>query len=134
MTRLWAPTADFNAIAPGDTLPVLIKWETDESIRRHTARHGNDDDANNDALPRQTLTAYIIELLGKGFPPDRLDAPGSTLDIEQLSPVHANDTISLSGQVTGKETTDGQRLVHCTVTVENDRNETVAQARAIISL
>ena len=135
MTRLWAPTADFNAIAPGDSLPVLIKWETDESIRRYAARHGGDDDNNNDdALPRQALAAYIIELLGKGFPPERLDAPGSTLDIEQLRPIRANDTISLSGQVTGKETADGQRLVHCAVTVENDRNEPVAQARAIISL
>lgn len=134
MARLWAPTADFDAIAAGDTLPVVIKWETDESIRRYAARHGADDDANDDALPRQTLADYIAELLGKGFPPERLDADGSRLDVEQMQPVRANDTISLSGRVTGKTTADGQRLVHCAVTVENDRGETVAVARAIISL
>ena len=115
MARLWAPTADFDAIAAGDTLPVVIKWETDESIRRYAARHGDND--NDDALPRQTLADYIVELLGKGFPPERLDADGSSLDVEQLQPVRANDTISLSGRVTGKTTADGLRLVHCAVTV-----------------
>ena len=133
MARLWAPTADFDAIAAGDTLPVVIKWETDESIRRYAARHGADV-ANDDALPRQTLADYIIELLGKGFPPERLDAAGSSLDVEHLRPVRANDTISISGRVTGKTTADGQRLVHCAVTVENDRGEPVAVARAVISL
>ena len=133
MARLWAPTADFDAIAAGDTLPVVIKWETDESIRRYAARHGSDA-ANDDALPRQTLADYIVELLGKGFPPERLDAAGSSLDIEHRQPVRANDTISLSGRVTDKTTADGQRLVHCAVTVENDRGETVAVARAVISL
>ena len=133
MARLWAPTADFDAIAAGDTLPVVIKWETDESIRRYAARHGADV-ANDDALPRQTLADYIVELLGKGFPPERLDAAGSSLDVEHRQPVRANDTISLSGQVTGKTTADGRRLVHCAVTVENDRGETVAVARAVISL
>lgn len=132
MVRLWAPTADFDAIAAGDTLPVVIKWETDESIRRYAARHGDSD--NDDALPRQTLADYIVELIGKGFPPERLDTAGSSLDVEQMQPVRANDTISLSGQVTGKTTSDGRRLVHCAVTVENDRGETVAVARAVISL
>ena len=132
MARLWAPTADFDAIAAGDTLPVVIKWETDESIRRYTARHGDND--NDDALPRQTLADYVVELLGKGFPPERLDAAGSSLDVEHRRLVRANDTISISGRVTGKTTADGQRLVHCAVTVENDRGESVAVARAVISL
>ena len=129
MARLWAPTADFDAISVGDTLPVVIKWETEESIRRYAARHGGDADA----LPRQALIAYIAELLSKGFPPERLDAEGGSLDVEQLSPVRADDTISLSGRVVDKAAADGRRLVHCAVAVENDRGEPVARARAVIS-
>ena len=98
MARLWAQTADFDAISVGDTLPVVIKWETEESIRRYADRHGGDADA----LPRQALIAYITELLGKGFPPERLDAEGGSLDLEQLLPVRADDTISLSGRGGGQ--------------------------------
>lgn len=130
MARLWAPTADFDTISVGDTLPVVIKWETEESIRRYAARHGDDADA----LPRQALIAYIAELLSKGFPPERLDAAGGSLDVEQLLPVRADDTISLSGRVVDKAAADGRRLVHCAVAVENDRGEPVARARAVISL
>ena len=129
MARLWAQTADFDAISVGDTLPVVIKWETEESIRRYADRHGGDADA----LPRQALIAYIAELLGKGFPPESLDAEGGSLDVEQLLPVRADDTISLSGRVVDKAAADGQRRVHCAVAVENDRGEPVARARAVIS-
>lgn len=129
MARLWAQTADFDAISVGDTLPVVIKWETEESIRRYADRHGCDADA----LPRQALIAYIAELLSKGFPPERLDAEGGSLDVEQLLPIRANDTISLSGRVVDKAAADGRRRVHCAVAVENDRGEPVARARAVIS-
>ena len=129
MARLWAQTADFDAISVGDTLPVVIKWETEESIRRYAARHGGDADA----LPGQALIAYIAELLSKGFPPERLDAEGGSLDVEQLLPVRADDTISLSGRVVDKAAADGRRRVHCAVAVENDRGEPVARARAVIS-
>lgn len=129
MARLWAQTAEFDAISVGDTLPVVIKWETEESIRRYADRHGGDADA----LPRQALIAYIVELLGKGFPPESLDVEGGSLDVEQLSPVRADDTISLSGRVVDKAAAEGRRLVHCAVAVENDRGEPVARARAVIS-
>ena len=129
MARLWAQTADFDAISVGDTLPVVIKWETEESIRRYADRHGGDADA----LPRQALISYIAELLSKGFPPESLDVEGGSLDVEQLLPIRADDTISLSGRVVGKAAADGRRLVHCAVAVENDRGEPVARARAVIS-
>ena len=138
MPRLWAMTVDFGTVAVGDTLPVLIKWETEESISRYATLHGDDDDADGDAalreLPRQTITGYVVELLSKGFPPESLDAEGSSLDVKHLQPVRANDTISLSGRVVDKRTTDRLRLVECAVGVENDRGEPVARAHAIISL
>ena len=135
MTRLWAMTVDFDTVAVGDTLPVLIKWETEESIRRYAALHGEEaEGAVPEALPTKAVENYVTELLSKGFPLERLDAEGTAIVVEHLLPVRANDTISLSGLVVDRHTTDGLRLVECDVAVENDRGEPVARARAVISL
>ena len=138
MARLWAMTVDFNTVDVGDTLPVLIKWETEESIRRYTALHGEGNEEIEapapEVLPTRTVEGYVTELLSKGFPPERLDAEGSGVDVEHLQPVRANDTISLSGRVVNKHTADGLRLIECAVEVENDRGEPVARARAVVSV
>ena len=138
MSRLWAMTVDFDTVVVGDTLPVLIKWETEESIQRYASLHGEADEdidgAPAETLPTKTVDGYVTELLSKGFPPERLEAEGSSLDVEHLQPVRANDTISLSGGVVDKRTADGLRLVECAVAVENDRGEPVARARAVVSL
>ena len=138
MSRLWAMTVDFDTVLVGDTLPVLIKWETEESIQRYASLHSeyaeDIDGPPAETLPTKTVDGYVAELLGKGFPPERLEAEGSTLDVEHLQPVRANDTISLSGRVVDKRTADGLRLVQCAVTVENDRGEPVARACALVSL
>ncbi len=131
MARLWARTAGFESVAVGDTLPVIIKWETEESIRRYVALNGGGD---GDVLPRETLVGYVVELLSKGFPSEGLEGEGSSLEVEQLRAVCADDTISLSGRVVGKGTAGGLRLVECAVGVENDRGEVVARARAVVSL
>ena len=129
-------TVDFETVAEGDTLPVLIKWETEETIQRYASLHGGWDgeDEPPESLPQQTVTSYVVELLSKGFPPERLEADGSSMDVEHLLPIVANDTISLSGRVVGKWAEGGLKLVECAVSVDNDRNEPVARARAIVSL
>ncbi len=136
MARLWAMTVDFETVAVGDTLPVLIKWETEDTILRYNSLHGEPDENDEypETLPQKTVESYIVELLGKGFPPERLDAEGSSVDVQHLGPVAANDTISLVGSVVGKQTEGGLRLVQCDVAVDNDRGEPVARARAVISL
>ena len=138
MTRLWAMTVDFETVAVGDTLPVLIKWETEDSIRRYAALLGEVDEDDVEAvpevLPTNTVEAYVSELLSKGFPAERLEAEGSVIDVHHLQPVRANDTISMSGHVVSKRISHGLRLVECEVSVENDRSEPVARARAVISL
>ena len=138
MSRLWAVTVDFDSIEPGDTLPVIIKWETEESIQRYTALYGEGGDefgaSASDALPPKTVEGYVTELLSKGFPPESLQAEGSSLDVEYLRPILANDTISLSAWVVDKRRDAEFRLVECVVAVENDRGEPVARARAVVSL
>ena len=135
MARLWAMTVDFENVAVGDTLPVLIKWETEDTILRYNSLHGEADENDEypDTLPQKTVESYVVELLGKGFPPERLDVEGSRVDVEHLLPVIANDTISLSGVVTGKRTAEELRLVECSVAVDNDRGQPVARATAVIS-
>lgn len=136
MARLWAMNVDFDSVAAGDTLPVLIKWETEETIERYVSLHGDWDgeEPAPQSLPPRTITAYVVELLAKGFPAELLESEGSDVKVEHLAPVVANDTVSLSGRVTGKRVDGVTRLVDCTVTVENDRGETVALAQAIISM
>ncbi len=135
MARLWAMTVEFENVAVGDTLPVLIKWETEDTILRYNSLHGevDENDEYPDTLPQKTVESYVVELLGKGFPPERLDAEGSRVDVEHLLPVIANDTISLSGVVTGKQTAEELRLVECAIAVDNDRDQPVARATAVIS-
>ena len=136
MARLWAMTVGFESVAVGDTLPVLIKWETEETILRYNSLHGEtaEDEEFPETLPSKTVESYIVELLGKGFPPELLEAAGSSIEVEHLLPVVANDTISLSGSVVDKRVADGERLVECAISVENDRSESVARARAIVSM
>ena len=135
MARLWAMTVEFENVAVGDTLPVLVKWETEDTILRYNSLHGEADENDEypDTLPQKTVESYVVELLGKGFPPERLDVEGSKVDVEHLLPVIANDTISLSGVVTGKQTAEELRLVECSVAVDNDRGQPVARATAVIS-
>ena len=138
MARLWAMTVDFETVGVGDTLPVLIKWETEETIQRYIGLHGDGDEIDSEegpvSLPERTVASYVMELLGKGFPQEKLEEEGSSVEIQHLLPVMADDTISLSGAVVDKRVASGQRLVECKVAVDNDRGEPVARARALISL
>ena len=131
-------TADFESIAVGDTLPVLIKWETEETIRRYIGLRGDSEEIAGDdepvCLPERTVASYVMELLGKGFSQEMLGSEGSSVEVQHLLPVLPDDTISLSGSVVEKRIAAGQRLVECGVAVENDRGEPVATARAVISL
>ncbi len=115
MARLWAMTTTFGSVNVGDQLPILVKWETQETI----------------ATP--ALVAYMAELLEKAFPIPSATA-GDGLEVRAILPVLLEDTISLTGWVVDKQTAGDQRLVRCEIQVENQRGETVAQAAATVSL
>ena len=134
MARLWAMTCDFDSIAPGDYLPILIKWETAQSIRARLGPEAADMDEALLQLPEAAMLAYLRELLDKGFPPGSLDAEGGRLELELLRPVIPGDTISLSGVVTAKRLEAGRRLVECRLTAEHESGEPAAQAVAVVRL
>ena len=94
------------------------------------------DSAESDAMAMdsQALVAYVFELLEKGFPVSAIMAGGSRLSLRAFGQVNAEDTISLSGVVTGKHSEGGFNCIDCLVTIENQDNLVVAEAMASIAM
>jgi hypothetical protein len=139
MARLWARTVSFESVALGDQLPILVKWETKESIGRfdRPASSAADRDPATDPDPTLApagLLAYITELLEKAFPFESVMARESYIDLTPLAPVQPEDTISLSGQVTDKREDPGHRLVECEIVIENQEGRIVGRAVAVVPL
>ncbi len=145
MARLWAKTVTFESVAVGDQLPILAKWETEETIARFNALVSREDtdsedgEAHRDSSLSQSagapaLAAYVLELLEKAFPIPSILARGSKLDIQTLQPVRPDDTITLTGEVVDKRLEQDRRMVECVVLVENQHGQTVARAVTVVCL
>jgi acyl dehydratase len=146
MPRLWARTVSFESVAVGDELPILVKWETEETIAHFNAilsplaaaedtRPGaGTASANTAAASGSALSAYVAELLEKAFPVTSIFAKGSRLAVRLVHPVRPGDTITLTGQVVSKRAEGDRRFVECEVVVENQKGLTVARALAALCL
>ena len=145
MARLWAKTVSFESVAVGDQLPILAKWETEETIACFNALISPEDtEPECSEVPRDTsssqaagapaLAGYVLELLEKAFPIPSILAQGSKLDIQTLRPVKPDDTITLTGEVVDKRLEKDRRMVECVVLVENQHGQTVARAVTVVCL
>ena len=138
MARLWAMTATYESVQAGDELPIVVKWETAESIARFLAQTdpaAADADAGDTAqVPAAMLDGYARELLEKGLPVPPEPADALRLTWQTLSPIAAGDTLSLSGRVTGKEEKDGRQWIDCHITVSGDAGQTLGTATAAVAL
>jgi hypothetical protein len=139
MARLWAKTTTFESILVGDRLPVLVKWETAETMKRLNARASPDAgsqeaDEQELSLHSAVLVSYITELLEKAFPISSITAEGGSIQVEPLASIRPDDTISLSGKVVAKREEDNLRLVECEVVIEHQDGKTVARSVAVVSL
>lgn len=142
MARLWAMTATYESVQVGDELPIVVKWETAESIARFLAQidpaaaAAAVADAGDAAaqLPAAMLDGYARELLEKGLPVPPEPADALRLDWQSRSPIAAGDTLSLSGRVTGKEERDGRRWIDCQITVSGADGQTLGTATAAVAL
>jgi len=142
MARLWARNTTFDSVSVGDELPILVKWETTETIKRfrelampeQTGECPGTQDSDSTPAACQALLSYATELLEKGFPLESITAKGSRLSLMILTEVLPEDTISLSGHVVGKETQKDFNQVQCMVRIENQDNELVAEVSATIAL
>ena len=145
MARLWARTTTFESVNIGDELPLLVKWETAETIEQFGALAGSvrngEEEAPDEAGPSasaqaatQALVSYVTELLEKGFPLPAIAARGSSLTLRLIEGVKSEDTICLSGRVVGKDQPSGLNTVECLIRIENQDNRPVAEATAFIAL
>jgi hypothetical protein len=152
MARLWARTVSFESVSVGDQLPILVKWETRETIERFIAlasaqfsspeeppelpvtEEAAPEVAAEVTAPPTALMTYVAELLEKAFPLTSILAQGSRLELELAVPVRPEDTISLSGQVIGKLEEEGRRLVECEIIIDNQNGETVGRAAVKVPL
>jgi acyl dehydratase len=152
MARLWAKTVSFDSISVGDQLPILVKWDTRETVDRlvdllalspHTAdqhdspvdKEATDQDNSGDVVvPGPAIVAYIAELLEKAFPIANILARGSHLEVHLTAPVRPEDTLTFTGEIAGKREENDFRLVESAITVENQHGQTVARAVAVVSL
>ena len=142
MARLWSMTVDYLTVSVGDQLPILVKWETSDSIRRLVAKYEltteRDDESGelseNLATPAPAIVGYVTELLQKAFPIDSVTAEGSSLEFDLVKPINAGDTVSVFGEVVGKQENDGLRLVECRIVIEKETGGIAATAYAVVSL
>ena len=127
IATLWAQTTEFDSVAVGDDLPILVKFEF-----RPPAKEGVESTKEN-PVGTEKLTAYVRELLLKAFPPDSVDNEDTSIETEIIVDYLPGDTVSVCGQVVGKSGEGENKMVECQVTVESHEGETVAKARAVVS-
>ena len=134
-------TATYESVQAGDELPVVVKWETAESIARFLGQTGmaaveavDAGDADAAIAPVEMLAGYVRETLEKGLPIPPEPADALRLAWQSQRPIPAGDTVSISGKVTGKGEQDGRRWVEFQVVVENQEGQVVAAATAAVAL
>jgi hypothetical protein len=130
----------FDSVSVGDQLPILVKLGTEDAIcgvgtllkpRTETETSAPTDNVQ---PPAPDLSAYLLELLGKGFPIENIQAEGSSLKIEPLQPINSGDTISLTGRVVDKREQGELKVVTCQMVVENQDGQILAEASAEVCL
>ena len=144
MARLWARTTTYDSVAVGDELPILVKWETEDTIgglaslvKEQSVDNEGEEATGADTglvVASQALVSYTTELLEKGFPLPSIMANGSVLSLRVTGAVKPEDTISLSGRVVGKQQEGAINSVNCLILIENQDNVPVAEVKARIAL
>ena len=150
MARLWAAKVSYDSVQVGDELPILVIYESQETIAnyaKYAAKMSGPDrtslnagekhakkTAHGGSVDMGTATAaYVAALLEKAFPLKNLMAYGSRLEMRATKPVGPGDTLTFTGRVTAKREKGDYRLVDCEVIGSNQLNQVVARARATIS-
>ncbi|MBI2215685.1 MAG: MaoC family dehydratase [Candidatus Rokubacteria bacterium] len=151
MGTLHAGTVSFEAIQVGDTLPTLVKEESQETIDAYRAlaipgERTNWKDLHTDpSFARQGIfggtvnmgvatVSYLAQLLETAFPVRSILARGARLSMQARQPFRAGDVVSFTGTVVAKRHDAGQRLVDLELVGTNTLGDTVARATATVVL
>ena len=149
MATLHARTSSFRSIRVRDELPILVKYEDQQSIDGYSKyasvgpREGWRNLHTEPEYAKQGIfggtvnmgvatVAYVAELLEKAFPLRNLMARGSRLEMRATEPFRAGDTVTFTGRVIEVCEEAGMGLVRCEVTGTNQRDQVVARARTTV--
>jgi acyl dehydratase len=141
-----APDAAVEAKPSGEALPIVTKTETQEAIDQYSeltrvrprvsaSLHSDPEFAQRTIFGGTVnmgvaTAAYCAEVLEKAFGPEALLREGSRLEYKGVRPIHADTTITLAGQVVGR---DGD-AAQCDITVTDDKGTVVGVATATVVL
>ena len=148
---LSADRVTWDSIQVGDELPQVVKQETQETINEYwrlaqdrrknwKSLHMDEQYARERTIFGATVNmgvatvGYCAEMLQRAFPLKSIFAPGARLEMKATNPIHAGDTVTLSGRVAAKREESGQRLVDVEFTGVNQLGVTVAAGRATLVL
>lgn len=151
VATLWAKTVNFESVQVGDELPILVKHENQMTIdlyakyasaapkagwnNLHTDKEYASKGIFGGTVNMGVATvAYVAELLEKAFPIKDITGLYSNLGMRATEPFRDGDTVTFTGQVTGKRVDDDRNLVECEVIGVNQHERTVARATATIVL
>ena len=151
MATLWAKSVSFESVQVGDDLPILVKHENQMTIDNyakyastapkagwsnlHTDKEYASQGIFGGTVNMGVATvAYVVELLEKAFSVRDVTAKGSTLRMRATEPFRDGDTVTFTGQVTGKQVLEGRNVVECEITGVNQREQIIARASASIVL
>ena len=149
MATLWAKTVTYDSVQVGDGLPILVKYESQDTIDLYDRcapqgprqgwhnLHTDEEYAGKSVFGGtvnmgEATVAYVAELLEKAFPVRSLMSLGSRLEMRATEPIRPGDTITFTGQVTGKRKEKALGLVDCEIICTNQSNKVVARAQASI--
>ena len=150
-----APTSNherrlaFDAVTVGDQLAPLAVSESQEIMLRKNelrlaGKHRPSNIHTDAAFARQNIfggtvnsgpatMSYVDQMLERSFPL-RAFYDGGRLLMRAITPFRAGDTVTFAGEVTGKRSEDGNKIVDCRVRGTNQRGELVCLGDATMML
>jgi acyl dehydratase len=148
MSNTWRELT-FETVAVGDRLAPLAVTESQEiMLRKNDLRLAGRAKPSNihtdEAFARQNIfggvvnsgpatMSYVDQMLQQSFPL-RAFYDGGRLLMRAISPFRGGDTVTFAGEVTGKRTENGKKLVDCRVRGSNQRGELVCLCDATMVL
>ena len=137
----------FDTITVGDALAELSITESQEIINRKSefrlaGKPSESNIHNDEEFARQNIfggtvnagpatMSYVDQMLGLSFPL-RAFYDGGSLLMRAITPFRSGDTVTFSGEITGKRVEDGRGLVECRIKGVNQRGDLVCLADAAL--
>lgn len=139
----------FDSVAVGDAMaPLSVNESVDIMLRKNELRlagkHRPSNIHTDEEFARKNIfggmvnsgpatLSYVDQMLQRSFPL-RAFYDGGRLLMRAITPFRAGDTVTFSGEVTGKRVDEGRKIVECRVRGTNQRGELVCLSDATMMM